>query len=93
MSVAAMLAFNYYFPAADGHVHGRRPAELGGAAAFLAVAVIASHLSTRARQKAADASARQRDIEKLYSFSQGLLESAQRDGTGEPHPRANRGRI
>ena len=43
--------------------------------AFLAVAVIASHLSTRARQKAADASARQRDVEKLYAFSQGLLES------------------
>ncbi len=42
---------------------------------FLVVAVMSSHLATRARQKAADASARRRDIEKLYSFSQGLLES------------------
>ena len=43
--------------------------------AFLVVAVLASHLSTRARQQAADASARRREIEKLYTFSQGLLES------------------
>ena len=35
----------------------------------------ASTLSTRARQKAEDASARRREIEKLYAFSQGLLES------------------
>ena len=44
--------------------------------AFLAVAGdLASHLSTRARQQAEDASARRREIEKLYTFSQGLLES------------------
>ena len=43
--------------------------------AFLIVAVLASRLSTSARQQAADASARERDIERLYNFSQGLLES------------------
>jgi two-component system sensor histidine kinase KdpD len=39
------------------------------------VSVLASHLSTRARQQAKDASQRRREIEKLYAFSQGLLES------------------
>jgi two-component system sensor histidine kinase KdpD len=43
--------------------------------AFLVVSVSASSLSTRARQKAEDASARRREIEKLYAFSQVLLES------------------
>ncbi|MGC1595333.1 MAG: ATP-binding protein, partial [Candidatus Acidiferrales bacterium] len=43
--------------------------------AFLVVSVLASHLSTRARQQAKDAAQRRREIEKLYAFSQGLLES------------------
>jgi two-component system, OmpR family, sensor histidine kinase KdpD len=75
MSVAAMLAFNYYFLPPAGTFTIADPENWVALFAFLAVAVISSHLSTRARQKAADASARQRDVEKLYAFSQGLLES------------------
>ncbi len=75
MSVAAMLAFNYYFLPPAGTFTVADPENWVALFAFLAVAVISSHLSSRARQKAADASARQRDVEKLYSFSQGLLES------------------
>jgi two-component system, OmpR family, sensor histidine kinase KdpD len=75
MSVAAMLAFNYFFLPPAGTFTVADPQNWVALFAFLAVAVISSHLSTRARQKAADASARQRDIEKLYAFSQGLLES------------------
>jgi two-component system, OmpR family, sensor histidine kinase KdpD len=75
MSVAAMLAFNYYFLPPTGTFRVANAEDWVALIAFLAVAVISSHLSTRARQKAADASARQRDVEKLYSFSQGLLES------------------
>jgi two-component system, OmpR family, sensor histidine kinase KdpD len=75
MSVAAMLAFNYYFLPPTGTFRVANAEDWVALLAFLAVAVISSHLSTRARQKAADASARQRDVEKLYSFSQGLLES------------------
>jgi two-component system, OmpR family, sensor histidine kinase KdpD len=75
MSLAAMLAFNYYFLPPTGTFRVANAEDWVALLAFLAVAVISSHLSTRARQKAADAFARQRDIEKLYSFSQGLLES------------------
>ncbi len=75
MSVAAMLAFNYYFLLPTGTFRVANAEDWVALLAFLAVAVISSHLSTRARQKAADAFARQRDIEKLYAFSQGLLES------------------
>ena len=75
MSVAAMLAFNYFFLPPTGTFRVADPENWVALLAFLVVAVISSHLSTRARQKAADASARQRDVEKLYAFSQGLLES------------------
>ncbi len=75
MSVAAMLAFNYFFLPPVGTFTIADPQNWVALIAFLVVAVLASRLSTRARQKAADASARQREIEKLYTFSQGLLES------------------
>jgi len=76
MSVAAMLAFNYYFLPPIGTLTVADPQNWVALIAFLLVAVLASHLSTRARQEAAEASARRRDVEKLYSFSQNLLESA-----------------
>ena len=75
MSVAAMLAFNYYFLPPTGTFTVSDPQNWVALATFLVVAVIASNLSMRVRQKAADAAARQREVEKLYSFSQGLLES------------------
>ncbi len=75
MSIAAMLAFNYYFLPPVGKFTVADPQNWVALFAFLVVSVIASTLSTRARQKAEDASARRREIEKLYAFSQGLLES------------------
>src|SRR5579864_2799334 len=75
MSVVAMLAFNYYFLPPIGTFTIADPQNWVALFAFLVVSVLASHLSTRARQKAEDASARRREIEKLYSFSQSLLES------------------
>jgi two-component system, OmpR family, sensor histidine kinase KdpD len=75
MSVAAMVAFNYFFLPPVGTFTIADPQNWVAMIAFLAVAVTSSHLSTRARQKAADASARQRDVERLYAFSQSLLES------------------
>jgi two-component system sensor histidine kinase KdpD len=75
MSVAAMVTFNYFFLPPVGKFTVADPENWVALFAFLAVAVISSHLSTRARQKAADALARQRDVERLYAFSQGLLES------------------
>jgi two-component system sensor histidine kinase KdpD len=75
MSVAAVLAFNYYFLPPIGRLTIADPQNWVALIAFLVVSVTASHLSTRARQQAQDASARRREIEKLYAFSQGLLES------------------
>jgi two-component system sensor histidine kinase KdpD len=75
MSVAAMLAFNYYFLPPVGKFTIADPQNWVALFAFLVVSVSASSLSTRARQKAEDASARRREIEKLYAFSQVLLES------------------
>jgi len=75
MSVAAMLAFNYYFLPPIGQLTIADPQNWVALFAFLVVSVLASHLSTRARQQAMVASARRREIEKLYAFSQSLLES------------------
>jgi two-component system sensor histidine kinase KdpD len=75
MSIAAMLAFNYYFLPPVGKFTVADPQNWVALFAFLVVSVSASSLSTRARQKAEDASARRREIEKLYAFSQVLLES------------------
>lgn len=75
MSIGAMLGFNYYFLPPAGTFTISDPQNWVALAAFLVVAIIGSHLSSRARRQAADASARQHDVERLYSFSQGLLES------------------
>ncbi|MGB8441950.1 MAG: DUF4118 domain-containing protein [Candidatus Acidiferrales bacterium] len=75
MSIAAMLAFNFYFLPPVGTFTVADPQNWVALFAFLVVSVLASHLSTRARQQATDAAQRRREIEKLYAFSQGLLES------------------
>jgi two-component system, OmpR family, sensor histidine kinase KdpD len=75
MSVVAMLAFVYYFLHPPGRLTIFSAENWVTLSAFLVVSILASHLSSRARQQAEDASARRHDIEKLYSFSQGLLES------------------
>ena len=75
MSVVSMFAFNYYFLPPVRTLTVADPQNWVALCAFLVVSVFASQLSTRARQQAADAEARQRDIEKLYTFSQDLLQS------------------
>ncbi len=62
--------------------------------AFLVVSVIASQLSTsRAAAGRGRLRPPARSRERLYSFSQGLLESRQRDGTAQSHPRADCGYL
>jgi two-component system, OmpR family, sensor histidine kinase KdpD len=75
MSIAAVLAFNYYFLPPVGTFTISDPRNWVALFAFLVTSVVASQLSWRARQKAQEASARRREIEKLYTFSQKLLES------------------
>jgi two-component system sensor histidine kinase KdpD len=76
LSVVAMFAFNYFFLPPIGRLTVADPQNWVALFAFLAVAVMGSHLATRARQQAEEASARGRDIEKLYAFSRDLLESS-----------------
>jgi two-component system, OmpR family, sensor histidine kinase KdpD len=75
MSVVAMLAFVYYFLQHGGRSTIFSAENWVTLLTFLVVSILASHLSARARQQAEYASARRHDIEKLYTFSQGLLES------------------
>lgn len=75
MSVVAMLLFNYYFLPPTGRLTVTDPQNWVALIAFLLVSVLASQLANRARRQADAASARRREIEKLYSFSRSLLES------------------
>lgn len=73
MSVAAMLAFNYYFLPPIGTFTIADPQNWVALFAFLAASLIASQLSTRVRREAEDAQQGRSEIEKLYAFSQQLL--------------------
>jgi two-component system, OmpR family, sensor histidine kinase KdpD len=75
MSVVATLAFVYYFLERAEKVTFYSAENWVTLSTFLVVSILASHLSSRARQQAEYAAGRRRDIEKLYTFSQSLLES------------------
>jgi len=75
MSCVAVVAFNYFVLPPVGRVTVSDPQNWVALFAFLVVSVLASHLSTRARQQAEKASERRLEVEKLYTFTQGLLES------------------
>ncbi|HVA72216.1 MAG TPA: DUF4118 domain-containing protein [Candidatus Limnocylindrales bacterium] len=75
MSVAAMLAFNYFFLPPVGTFTIADPRNWAALFAFLATSLIASQLATRARREADEAQQHRREIERLYAFSQQLLVS------------------
>jgi len=73
MSVASMLAFNYFFLPPIGTFTIADPQNWVALGAFLVTAVLGSQLSSRARREAEAADRRRREIERLYTFSQKLL--------------------
>ena len=73
MSVAAMLAFNYYFLPPVGTFTVADPQNWVALFAFLVTAIVGSQLSGRIRKEARASNQRRRDIEKLYTLSQKLL--------------------
>ena len=73
MSVAAMLAFNYFFLPPVGKLTIADPQNWVALFAFLVTAIVGSQLSGRMRREADAANQRRREIEKLYVFSQKLL--------------------
>jgi two-component system, OmpR family, sensor histidine kinase KdpD len=75
MSLASVLTFDYYFIPPIGSFYVRNPRNWVALIAFVVSSVLASQLSWRARVKTEEAEARRREIEKLYTFSQKLLET------------------
>ncbi|MBS1839823.1 MAG: DUF4118 domain-containing protein [Acidobacteria bacterium] len=73
MSVAAMLAFNYFFLPPVGHLTVADPENWAALLAFLVTAIVGSQLSSRIRKEADVAHRRRTEIEQLYAFSQKLL--------------------
>jgi two-component system sensor histidine kinase KdpD len=73
MSVAAMVAFNYFFLPPVGALIISDPQNWVALLAFLLTSITGSRLSSRIRQEADAANRRRREIEHLYSFSQKLL--------------------
>ena len=72
-SIAATLAFNYYFLPPVGQFTIADPENWVALFTFLTTALIASRLSAEAKRKALDAIARQQDLERLYTFSRAIL--------------------
>ncbi len=72
-SVLSMLCFNFYFLPPVGTFTIADPQNWIALVAFLAAAIIASQLSNRARRRTLDAVASQKEMERLYAFSRGIL--------------------
>jgi two-component system sensor histidine kinase KdpD len=72
-SVAATLAFNFFFFEPVGTFTIEDPQNWIALFSFLATSLIASRLSTIAKRRALDAVSRQQDLERLYTFSRGIL--------------------
>ncbi len=72
-SIAAALAYNFFFLPPILKFTIADPQNWVALLSFLATALIASRLSARANRQAQDAVERQRDIERLYTFSRAIL--------------------
>ncbi len=72
-SVAAMLCFNFYFLPPVGQFTISDPQNWVALFAFLATALVASHISDREKRQAREARARQRETEQLYALSRFIL--------------------
>ena len=73
MSLAAVLAFNYFFLPPVGTFTIADPQNWVALFAFLVTSIMGSQLSARIRKEADEAHQRRREIERLYKFSQKLL--------------------
>lgn len=80
LSVAASVLLNFYFFPPVETLNIADPQNSVALATFLVISLVASRLSTKARQRAQEAIERQRDIERLYAFSRSILLI----GAGEP---------
>jgi len=72
-SVAGMLCFNFFFLPPIGALTIADPQNWVALFAFVVTAVIASHLSAKARMQALESTHRQHEMERLYTLSRNLL--------------------
>src|SRR5579862_6853760 len=72
-SIAATLAFNFFFLPPIGKFTIADPQNWVALFSFLVTALTTSRLSARVKKQALDAVERQRDIERLYTFSRAIL--------------------
>ena len=72
-SALSMLCFNFFFLPPVGTFTISDPQNWIALVAFLAAATLASQLSNRARRRTLDAVASQKEMERLYAFSRGIL--------------------
>jgi two-component system sensor histidine kinase KdpD len=72
-SLAATLTFNFFFLPPVGKFTIADPQNWVALFSFLATALITSRLSARVKKQALDAVERQRDVERLYTFSRAIL--------------------
>jgi two-component system sensor histidine kinase KdpD len=72
-SIAATLAFNFFFLPPVGRFTIADPENWVALFAFLTTSLIASRLSTEAKRRALDAVERQQDLERLYTYSRAIL--------------------
>lgn len=75
-SVLAAFCFNFFFLPPYGTLHIADPENWVALTAFLLTAVIAGHLSTRARHRAEEAEAGRLEIERLYEELRAAFERA-----------------
>jgi two-component system sensor histidine kinase KdpD len=73
VSVAAMLAFNFFFLPPVGTFTIADPQNWVALFAFLAVSVVASHLSAVARARTAEAIARRDEVARLFDLGRDVL--------------------
>ncbi|MGB7284172.1 MAG: DUF4118 domain-containing protein [Candidatus Acidiferrum sp.] len=73
MSIAAVLAFNYFFLPPVGTFTIADPQNWVALFAFLVTSIVGSQLSARIRREADESHQRRREVERLYKFSQKLL--------------------
>src|SRR6202521_3920873 len=73
MSLAAVMAFNYFFLPPVGTLTITDPQNWVALFAFLVTSIVGSQLSSRIRTEADEAHQRRREVERLYRFSRKLL--------------------
>jgi two-component system sensor histidine kinase KdpD len=73
MSLAAVMAFNYFFLPPVGALTIADPQNWVALFAFLVTSITGSQLSSRIRSEADEAHQRRREVERLYQFSRKLL--------------------